>query len=80
MNTARIAIQKDPGPRSHSSLTAVFDNSQKENYEDNIFFIQKQKTSIEFLNCGFYLFGGLVADDVLTNDLHGLYIRDGKFV
>ena len=32
------------------------------------------------MNCGFYLFGGMIADGVLTNDLHGLYIRDGKLV
>ena len=75
-----VSIEKDPGPRSHSTLTPVFDHSQKENYIDNIFKLTKNKAPIEFLNCGFYLFGGMISDAVLSNELHGLYIRDGKLV
>ena len=75
-----VVIDQDPGPRTHSTLTGIFDQYQKENYIDNIFKLSKSKTAIEYLNCGFYLFGGMIADGVLTNDLHGLYIRDGKLV
>ncbi|OMJ87642.1 hypothetical protein SteCoe_10567 [Stentor coeruleus] len=76
-----ITIEKDPGPRSHASLTGIFEQAQRENYADNIFDLNMAKSNkIEFLNSGFYLFGGLVAEAQAVNTLFGLYIRDGRLV
>ncbi|OMJ71840.1 hypothetical protein SteCoe_29850 [Stentor coeruleus] len=75
-----ITIEKDPGPRSHASLIGIFEQSQRENYADSIFDLNTVKSKIEFLNSGFYLFGGLVAEGQAVNTLFGLYIRDGRLV
>jgi Galactose oxidase, central domain len=75
-----VSIEKDPGPRSHATMTCIFEQIIKENYVDSLFKHSKSKASIEYLNGGFYLFGGQIADGVLSNSLHGLYIREGKLV
>jgi hypothetical protein len=75
-----VIVQNDPGPRSHSSLTGIFDQAVRENYSEAMFKIVGSKGKVEFINSGFYLFGGRNAEGVVLNSLHGLYMREGKLV
>lgn len=75
-----IIVQNDPGPRSHSTLTGIFDQSIRDNYHETMFKIVGNKGKVEFINSGFYLFGGKNSDGLVFNTLHGLYMREGKLV
>lgn len=75
-----LKFHDEPGPRSHATLTAVFNETLKINFDFLLMSLPKMKQEFNILNCGFYLFGGLDGDGEACNSLHGLYIRDGQLV
>lgn len=75
-----VIIQNDPGQRSHASLTGIFDEKVQTNFNEALFKTAASKGKMEFLNSGFYLFGGRDSEGNILNTLHGLYMREGKLV
>lgn len=75
-----LLVQNDPGARSHSTLTGIFDEKVQTNFNEPLFKTAASKGKMEFLNSGFYLFGGRNSEGQILNTLHGLYMRDGKLV
>ncbi|CAG9311020.1 unnamed protein product [Blepharisma stoltei] len=75
-----VKVHGDPGPRSHCTFTAVFNETLKSNFDILLFNVPKLKQELNILNSGFYLFGGLDMDGHAINALHGLYVREGQLV
>mmetsp|Transcript_3909 Transcript_3909/g.3699 ORF Transcript_3909/g.3699 Transcript_3909/m.3699 type:complete len:107 (-) Transcript_3909:464-784(-) len=75
-----VKVYGDPGPRSHATFTAVFNEALKANFDFILMSLSKMKQELHILNSGFYLFGGLDGTGTPTNALHGLYVRDGQLV
>lgn len=67
----------EPSPRSHATLTPVFDNSFKRNFKCSLFNLAESKTFFSIQNSGVYLFGGLNEDLMATNSLFRLIGSNG---
>lgn len=67
-----------PGGRSNGTLTEIFHSTLQSRSDFSVTAPPKMKAEFVLPGSGFYLFGGLNDDDVPTNQLHVLELRDGS--
>lgn len=76
----KVKLESGPGPRTNSTLTAVFHPSLLLRSDFNVFAMPKLKIEQNIRNSGFYLFGGLDDGSRLTNELWILSIVENNLV
>jgi N-acetylneuraminic acid mutarotase len=67
-----------PGGRSNASFTPVFHSSLHSRSDFSVMSPPRLKAEFVLPGSGFYLFGGLNADDVPTNDMYVLTMENGS--